>query len=242
MENNLPTQQMPRLGDTAPSFTALTTEGIINFPEDYHGRWKILFSHPADFTSVCSTEFVAFARWQEKFEELGCQLIGVSIDSISSHNAWIHTINNRIDYHGRVEVRFPLVADITMKVSRLYGMLQPNASTTAAARTVFFIDPMDKVRAVINYPAQLGRNFEELYRVLMGLQTIDAFEVALPADWEPGSDVISPAPATPREISKRAEKPAKDEKCYEWFLCTKPLPREKIEEKLMHKFKNMFGN
>ena len=120
-------------------------------------------------------------------------------------------------------------------------MLQPNASTTAAVRTVFFIDPMDKVRATLCYPAPLGRNFEELYRVLVGLQTIDAFEVALPADWKPGSDVISPAPATPREIQARVEKPAKDEKCYEWFLCTKPLPKEKIEEKLHHQLKNMFG-
>ncbi len=241
MENNLNSQQMPRLGDTAPSFTALSTEGIINFPEDYSGKWKILFSHPADFTSVCTTELIAFARLYEHFLEMNCQIVGVSIDSITSHIAWLHSINEEIDYKGKVEIRFPLVADISMKVSRLYGMLQPNASTTAGARTVFFIDPKDKIRAVINYPASLGRNFDEIKRVLVGLQTVDRFEVSLPADWQPGDDVIDHAPSTTHGIRERLSAKHTEGQCYSWYLCTKPLPKEKIEEKLGGSFRNMFG-
>ena len=159
---------MPLIGDDAPSFTAVTTQGEINFPDDYKGKWVILFSHPADFTPVCTTEFITFASMQEEFREMNTELIGLSIDSIYSHIAWLKRIEEKIEYKGmkNIEVKFPLIADLKMEVAKKYGMVQPNASTTQAVRAVFIIDPESKIRAVIYYPLSAGRNMQEIKRLV----------------------------------------------------------------------------
>ena len=163
---NLNTTPLPRIGDKAPSFEAVTTQGPIRFPEDYAGRWIILFSHPSDFTPVCTSEFMTFAARSDEFEALNCQLVGLSVDGLYSHIAWLRTIRDKIVYRGmqHVEVRFPLIADLRMKVANLYGMIQPGESSTSAVRAVFFIDPDATIRAVIYYPLALGRNFDEIKR------------------------------------------------------------------------------
>ncbi|HNV67910.1 MAG TPA: peroxiredoxin, partial [Bacteroidales bacterium] len=185
---------MPRIGDKAPEFRAVTTQGEINFPNDYKGSWVILFSHPADFTPVCTSEFMTFATMAEKFEKANTKLVGLSVDGLYSHIAWLRTIKEKIEYKGMkdVEVKFPLIEDITMEVARKYGMMMPGESDTKAVRAVFFIDPKGIIRTILYYPLSLGRNFEEIYRVVIGLQTADKFSVALPADWQPGDDVIVP--------------------------------------------------
>ncbi|HEY9114268.1 MAG TPA: peroxiredoxin, partial [Bacteroidales bacterium] len=185
---------MPRIGDKAPSFKAVTTQGDINFPADYSGNWVILFSHPADFTPVCTSEFMTFASMADKFKKANCDLVGLSVDGLYSHIAWLRTIKEKIEYKGmkNVEVMFPLIEDITMNVAKKYGMMMPGESNTKAVRAVFFIDPKGIIRAIIYYPLSLGRNFDELYRALIAMQTADAFSVATPADWRPGDDVIVP--------------------------------------------------
>ena len=163
---------MPRIGDQAPVFDAVTTQGKIHFPLDFNGKWIILFSHPSDFTPVCTSEFVTFGAMTEEFKALNCQLIGLSVDGLYSHIAWLRTIREKIEYKGKknVEVQFPLIADVTMEVAHLYGMIQPRESSTNAVRAVFYIDPQGIIRAIIYYPLALGRNFDELKRVLIGLQ------------------------------------------------------------------------
>jgi len=175
---------MPRIGDKAPEFKAVTTQGEINFPSDFKGSWVILFSHPADFTPVCTSEFMTFATMEEKFAKANCKLVGLSVDGLYSHIAWLRTIKEKIEYKGmkNVEVKFPLIEDITMEVAKKYGMIQPGESSTKAVRAVFFIDPKGIIRAIIYYPLSLGRNFDELYRALIAMQTADAFSVATPAD------------------------------------------------------------
>ena len=225
---------MPRIGDMAPSFEAVTTQGNIKFPEDYKGKWVILFSHPADFTPVCTSEFMTFAKMAPEFEELNCQLVGLSVDGLFSHIAWLRTIKEKIDFKGMkgMEVKFPLIEDIKMEVANLYGMMQPGESTTKAVRAVFFIDPKGIIRTIMYYPASLGRNFDEIKRVLIGLQTADAFEVALPADWRPGDEVIVPPAGSCGVAQKRVSDTSGEIKCYDWFFCTKQLLKEEIEQKL----------
>ena len=215
------TYAMPLIGDQAPAFEAETTQGKIRFPEDYKGKWVVLFSHPSDFTPVCTSEFVMFGALQREFDALNCRLLGLSVGTNASHIAWLRSIRDRIAFkgHRNVSLRFPLIADMSMDVARKYGMIQPAASATAAVRAVFFIDPVATIRAVIYYPMQLGRNFDELKRVLVGLQTIDEHHVALPADWRPGDDIIVPAPATYDGTDKTAE----GMKCYDWYFCKKSL-------------------
>ena len=215
------TYAMPLIGDQAPAFEAETTQGKIRFPEDYKGKWVVLFSHPSDFTPVCTSEFVMFGALQREFDALNCRLLGLSVGTNASHIAWLRSIRDRIEFkgHRNVSLRFPLIADMSMDVARKYGMIQPAASATAAVRAVFFIDPVATIRAVIYYPMQLGRNFDELKRVLVGLQTIDEHHVALPADWRPGDDIIVPAPATYDGPDKTAE----GMKCYDWYFCKKSL-------------------
>lgn len=226
--------RMPRIGEKAPSFEAVTTQGTIHFPEQFKGKWIILFSHPADFTPVCTSEFITFGAMYDEFEALNCQLVGLSIDGLYSHIAWLRTIKERISYKGmkNIEIRFPLIEDVSMKIAREYGMLQPEESKTQAVRAVFFIDPEGTIRAIIYYPLALGRNFDELKRVLIGLQTIDKFGVALPADWWPGDDVIVPTASTTEAASERMDKGEEGMKCYDWFFCTKPLPKDKIEKEI----------
>lgn len=227
---------MPRIGDKAPEFQAVTTQGNINFPGNYKGSWVILFSHPADFTPVCTSEFITFASLESKFAEANCKLVGLSVDGLYSHIAWLRTIKEKIEYKGmkQVEVNFPLIEDITMSVAKKYGMIQPGESSTKAVRAVFYIDPKAVIRAIIYYPLSLGRNFDELYRVLVALQTADEFSVATPADWRPGDDVIIP-PAGSCGVAKSRMEGKEDMKCYDWFFCTKKLDKDTVLKKILKK-------
>ena len=217
------TYRMPLIGDDAPAFRASTTQGEISFPEDYEGKWVILFSHPADFTPVCTTEFMTFAVMQQEFRDLNVELIGLSVDGLYSHIAWLRTIKEKIEYKGmrNVEVTFPLIDDIKMDVAGKYGMIQPNVSTTQAVRAVFIIDPKAKIRCILYYPPSTGRNFDEIKRIILALQKADADGVATPADWRPGEDVIVPPPGSCGVAQQRMEQPDDDIYCLDWFLCFK---------------------
>lgn len=214
---------MPLIGDDAPAFKAVTTQGEINFPEDYKGKWVILFSHPADFTPVCTTEFMTFASMQDEFKALNTELIGLSIDSLYAHIAWLRTIKEKIQYKGmkNVEVNFPLIEDLRMDVAKKYGMVQPNASTTQAVRAVFVIDPNGKVRAVIYYPLSNGRNMDEIKRLILAMQKSDKDGVATPANWVPGDDVIIPPPGSCGAAKERVESDEDGKYCLDWFMCLK---------------------
>ena len=190
---------MPRIGDLAPDFEAVTTKGNIKFSDFAKGKWTILFSHPADFTPVCTTEMMGFAVRKDEFAKLNTQLIGLSIDSIHSHLAWVDNVRN----NSGVYLDFPIIADIDMKVSKLYGMLQPNESETAAVRAVFFIDPNRKIRLIMYYPLNVGRNMNEIVRALEALQMADKHKVAMPLDWKKGDKVIVPPPKTLAEMDAR---------------------------------------
>lgn len=239
MEQNQEQQvtSMPRIGDAAPKFKAVTTQGEINFPSDYKGKWVILFSHPADFTPVCTSEFMTFASMEDKFEEANCKLVGLSVDGLYSHIAWLRTIKEKIEYKGMkdIEVNFPLIEDISMNVANKYGMIQPGEDTTKAVRAVFFIDPNGIIRTIIYYPLSLGRNFDELHRVLLALKTADEFSVATPADWRPGDDVIVPPAGSCGTAKDRMDSNEDDMHCYDWFFCTKKLDKDVVLEKILKK-------
>src|SRR5690554_3227094 len=190
---------MPKIGDQAPDFTANTTYGPIRFSEYNKDSWVILFSHPADFTPVCTTEMSGFAVRHDEFKQLNTKLLGLSIDSIHSHIAWV----NNVKKNSGVLFDFPIIADIDMKVAKLYGMLQPNESETAAVRAVFFIDPTGKMRLMMYYPLNVGRNMNEILRVLKALQLSDEHKVAMPLDWQPGDKVIVPPPKTVSDMEER---------------------------------------
>ena len=228
---------MPRIGDKAPEFKAVTTQGEVNFPADYKGSWAILFSHPSDFTPVCTSEFITFASLQDKFAAANCKLIGLSVDGLTSHIAWLRTIKEKIEFKGmkNVEVKFPLIEDISMNVARKYGMIMPDESTTKAVRAVFFVDPAGIIRAIIYYPLSLGRNFDELYRVVLALQTADEFSVATPADWRPGDDVLVGAPATASIAENRIQGKEEGLTCCDWFFCTKKLDKDTVLNKIIKK-------
>ncbi len=227
---------LPLIGDKAPAFKAVTTQGEIDFPKQYEGSWVILFSHPADFTPVCTSEFITFASQEEKYANANCKLVGLSIDGLYSHIAWLRTIKEKINYRGMkdVEVNFPLIEDITMEVAKLYGMIQPNEDSTKAVRAVFFIDPKGIVRAMIYYPLSLGRNFDELYRALIAMQAADAFGVATPADWQPGDDVII-GPAGSCGAAKNRMEGKEDMVCQDWFFCSRKLDKEKVLSTILKK-------
>ena len=214
---------MPRIGDEAPHFEAKTTQGDIKFPEDYKGKWVILFSHPADFTPVCTTEFMTFASMQEEFKQMNVELIGLSIDSIYAHIAWLRTIKEKIKWNGleNLEVKFPVIEDIKMEVANKFGMISPKETTTQAVRAVFFIDPEGIIRTIMYYPQSLGRNFEEIKRVVQGLQKADSEGIATPANWKPGDDVIMPAPGSCGLAKERVESTDAETYCLDWFLCFK---------------------
>ncbi len=230
MEEQVQVISMPRIGDKAPEFKAKTTQGDINFPSDYKGEWAILFSHPADFTPVCTTEFMTFASMEEKFAKANCKLVGLSVDGLYSHIAWLRRIKEKMEFNGMkdVEVKFPLIEDITMDVAKKYGMIQPNEDTTKAVRAVFFVDPEGIIRAIVYYPLSLGRNFDELYRALIAMQTADAFDCATPADWRPGDDVIVPPAGSCGTAENRMEGKEEGVECVDWFFCTKKVSEEKV--------------
>ena len=208
--------QMPRIGDMAPDFTANTTYGPLKFSEYNKGSWVVLFSHPADFTPVCTTEMSGFALRSDEFKALNTKLMGLSIDSIHAHVAWV----NNVKKHSGVLFNFPIIADIDMKVSKLYGMLQPNESETAAVRAVFIIDPTGKVRLIMYYPLNVGRNMDEIIRSLKALQTADQYKVALPLNWVPGEKVIVPPPKTVEEMEEREKS---DYEMMDFYLAKKDL-------------------
>lgn len=213
----------PIIGMPAPEFTANTTHGVINFPKDYEGKWVILFSHPADFTPVCTTEFMTFSSMYEEFKELNTELVGLSIDSVHSHLGWVRAIRN-YSWNGieNPEIQFPVIDDIKMEVANKYGMIQ-GESDTSAVRAVFFVDPKGIMRTILYYPSSLGRNFAEIKRIIIGLQKSDAEGVALPANWEPGKDVIVPPPATDAKVDVRIEevKNNDDLVMLDWYLTFK---------------------
>lgn len=214
--------RMPLIGDPAPSFKAVTTQGEINFPEDYEGKWVILFSHPADFTPVCTTEFMTFATMAEEFRELNTELVGLSVDSLYAHIAWLRKIHD-LEWNGmkEVEVKFPLIEDIKMDVANKYGMIQPGQSNTQAVRAVFVVDPEGKIRTILYYPLSMGRNFDEIKRIILALQKADKDGVATPADWRPGDDVIVPTAGSCGVAKERMESKDDSTYCLDWFMCFK---------------------
>lgn len=217
--------RLPLIGDQAPSFTANTTNGEINFPADYQGKWVVLFSHPSDFTPVCTTEFMTFATMKKDFDNLNTELVGLSIDSIFSHIAWIEKIKTiKFKDMENVEINFPIIDDLSMEVATKYGMIQPNQSETSAVRAVFIIDPNGIIRTILYYPQSTGRNFAEIKRIIQALQTTDEHKVATPADWQPGEPAIIPPVKTTkqaREILKNGS--TKDTEVKDWFMVTKKL-------------------
>lgn len=206
-----------RLGDAAPDFTANTTHGELTFSEYAKDSWVILFSHPADFTPVCTTEFVGFASHAEDFAKRNVKLIGNSIDSVYSHIAWVRSIEKDHD----VKVPFPVIADLDQKVARLYGMVHEPMAVTATVRCVFIIDPKRTLRAMIYYPLTTGRNIDEVLRVIDAMQTSDANGVATPANWTPGQDVIVPPPVTQEAAETRVADP--ELQVTDWYFSKKSL-------------------
>lgn len=209
---------MPRIGDSAPDFKATTTTGPMHFHKHIEDSWAILFSHPADFTPVCTTEMSGFAKEQDFFDKHDTKLIGLSIDSIHAHVAWV----NNVKKNTGVLFEFPIIADIDMAVSKQYGMLQPGESETAAVRAVFFIDPSAKIRLIMYYPLNVGRNMEEIKRSLLALQAADKHKVAMPLNWTPGDQVIVPPPKTVAEMEERENS---DYDMVDFYLAKKDLPQ-----------------
>jgi len=206
---------LPRIGDPAPDFDAETTFGRLKL-EDFRGSWLVLFSHPADFTPVCTTEFIAFAEIADALQERNVNLLGLSIDSTYSHIAWVRTIKEKFG----VEIPFPIIADLNKEVATAYGMIMPGESKTETSRAVFVIDPEGVVRAMIYYPLTTGRNMDEILRLIEALQTTDQHQIATPANWRPGDKVIVPPPKTAEDAATRMDE---GYECTDWFFCKKDL-------------------
>ncbi len=228
--------QMPLIGDPAPEFHATTTNGTVNFPGDYAGKWVVLFSHPGDFTPVCTSEFMAFQALAEELRAMNTELIGLSVGTVPSHLAWINAIRD-IKYRDweNMEITFPVIDDAGMVVAKKYGMIHPRMSDTHAVRAVFIIDPAGIIRAILYYPASTGRNFDEVKRMLIALQTADAFKVATPADWQPGDDVLIASPATSDDMRRKKQSGDKTTDSRAWFFTFKKLPKDMIAAKLNKK-------
>ena len=205
----------PRLGEPAPDFEAVTTQGVIRL-EDYKGSWLVLFSHPADFTPVCTTEFIAFAEIYSELQKRGVELLGLSVDSVSSHIAWLRNIEEKMG----VRIPFPVIADLNRDVARRYGMIHEGQSRTETVRCVFVIDPRQIIRAIIYYPLTTGRNIAEILRLIDALQTTDQHGVATPANWKLGDKVIVPPPNTTEMAEERLKE---GYECKDWYLCFKEL-------------------
>ncbi|ACZ62558.1 peroxiredoxin [Dehalococcoides mccartyi] len=209
------TYAMPRIGDIAPPFEALTTHGVLKL-EDFKGQWLIIFSHPADFTPVCTTEFIAFSEIYPELKKREVELLGLSVDSNSSHIAWVRNIEEKTG----VKIPFPIIADLNKEVSFAYGMIHPGQSKTETVRCVFILDPGQKIRLIMYYPMNVGRNMREILRVIDALQTADENKVALPANWHPGEKVVVPPPFT-QEMAE--ERMGQGYECIDWYLCKKNL-------------------
>lgn len=208
-------QAFPRLNESAPDFKAKTTHGE-RCLSDYKGKWLILFSHPADFTPVCTTEFIGFAKAAETLKSLNCELLGLSIDSIFAHIAWTRNIEEKFG----VTIPFPIIEDIKMDVARAYGMVHPGAADTQAVRSTFFIDPDGILRAMVYYPMSNGRSIPEFVRILQAMQTSDECGVATPEGWRPGGDVIVPPPKTAAAAEERSREGFKTT---DWYFSMKPI-------------------
>ncbi|RLG22293.1 peroxiredoxin [Methanosarcinales archaeon] len=211
-------ERFPLIGETFPSMEVQTTHGVMNLPEDYKGKWFVFFSHPADFTPVCTTEFVAFQKRYDKFRELNCELIGLSIDQVFSHIKWVEWINEKLG----VEIEFPVIADDTGIVSKRLGLIHPGKGTNTV-RAVFIVDPQGVIRAILYYPQELGRNMDEILRMVRGLQIVDGEGVAIPANWPEnelvGDSVIIPPAKTVEDAKKRLE----EYENYDWWFCYRKL-------------------
>ena len=216
MGEALMTSNMPRIGDKAPDFTAQTTHGEITFSKWQGDDWVILFSHPADFTPVCSTELTEFGKRFEEFKDRKTKLIGLSIDSVHSHLAWTQNLHKIMG----VKLPYPLIADLSTEVAQKYGMLHPGASSTMTVRALFLIDPKKILRAIIYYPLNIGRNVDEVVRLLDALQTADKHGVACPANWKPGDKVIVPPPKSEEEVEERLKG---DYERLDFYLCKKKI-------------------
>lgn len=204
---------MPRINEPAPDFQARTTHGVRKL-EDYRGKWLVLFSHPADFTPVCTTEFIAFAKRHEEFKALDTELLGLSIDSYYSHVAWVRNIKEKFG----VEIPFPIIEDLSMTVAKSYGMIHPGAGDTSAVRATFIIDPDGILRAMVYYPMTNGRSIDEFVRLVAALQTSDTKGVATPEGWQPGDKVIVPPPADMSAVETRMNE---GYECVDWYFCKK---------------------
>jgi peroxiredoxin (alkyl hydroperoxide reductase subunit C) len=210
---------LPLIGDKAPAFQAKTTHGEVNFPDDYKGKWVVLFSHPADFTPVCTTEFHAFQQRKKKFEKLNAELIGLSIDQIYSHIKWVEWIKENM----KTEIEFPIIADHG-DIAKKYGMIHPNKSASTV-RAVFVIDPEGIIRAIVYYPPEMGRNMDEFLRIIKAFQIADKHDVAMPANWPENELLKDRVIIPPASDVKTAEKRLKEYECYDWWLCHKELPK-----------------
>jgi peroxiredoxin (alkyl hydroperoxide reductase subunit C) len=216
MEVTTQTVGLPQLNKPAPAFDAITTQGRKRL-EDYKGKWLILFSHPADFTPVCTTEFIGFQERKAQFDAMNCELLGLSIDSVHSHNAWTLNIKEKFG----VDIEFPIIADLDMKVAQMYGMIHEAAADTSAVRATFFIDPEGVLRAMVYYPMSNGRQIDEFVRLLKGMQTSDANACATPENWREGEKVIVPPPATIDEAKARLE--SDEYECTDFYFCKRSL-------------------
>ena len=216
MEASNETIGLPRLNEPAPAFNAPTTDGPRSL-DDYKGKWLVLFSHPADFTPVCTTEFIAFARRADDFRQRGAELLGLSIDSTHSHIAWMRNIEEKFG----VEIPFPIIADLKMDVARAYGMIHPGAADTSAVRATFIIDPEGILRAMVYYPMSNGRSIDEFLRLLDALKTSDEHGVATPENWQPGDKVIVPPAKTASEAAQRMA--SGEYECTDFYFCTKAI-------------------
>lgn len=228
---------LPLIGDQAPSFTANTTNGPIKFPDDFTGHWVILFSHPMDFTPVCTTEFLSFQSMIKDFQELDTVIIGLSVGAIPSHLAWFRSIYEEVNFKDlkNIDITFPVIADIDLHVSKLYGMIHPNTSDTKTVRSVFIIDRKGIIRTILYYPQTTGRNLIEIKRILIALQTTDVFGVSTPADWVPGMPIIEPSPKNTNEVKKRLSKNNKNLDVQTWYLTFRDLPEKEIFDKIKQK-------
>lgn len=217
--------RIPLIGELAPAFKAKSTHGVIEFPKDYQNKYVVFFSHPADFTPICSSEFMLFAQHYQKFKTLKTELIGISADSLYSHIAWLKDIKERLEYKGNKsqEIPFPVITDMDKSIIKQYGMI--HANNEFATRSTFIIDPKGRIKAFMFYPMYNGRSIKEILRLLQGIQRNDQFSVATPADWNPGEDVIDRIPRSFDEALEKESLISKknpEKKCFSWYSCFRP--------------------